>query len=83
MVVPIEMPKICVCTAAATPLLHILLLIVVMLGLMAEGGGDSTLVLALLVDSVTMGCAIACLAVKPRQIAMSTAQMYRITFICV
>jgi hypothetical protein len=55
--VPIEIPKICVCTAAATPLEHILLLIVVIEGEIAEGGGDFTVVSDLLVESVTIGCA--------------------------
>jgi hypothetical protein len=43
--------------AADTPLEHIKLLILVILGLIADGGGDSTFVLALDVDSVTIGCA--------------------------
>jgi hypothetical protein len=54
---------------------------VVMLGDIAEGGGDFTVVSDLLVESVTIGSAIACLAVKPMLIAINTAQIYRIIFI--
>jgi hypothetical protein len=41
-----------------------MLLIVVMLGEIADGGGDLTVVSALLVDSVTIGWAIAT-AIEP------------------
>jgi hypothetical protein len=54
-VVPVENPSICVWIAADTPLVHMMLLIVVMLGEIAEGGGDLTVVSDLLVDSVTIG----------------------------
>jgi hypothetical protein len=54
-VVPVEKPSICVWIAADTPLVHMMLLIVVMLGEIADGGGDLTVVSALLVDSVTIG----------------------------
>jgi hypothetical protein len=78
---PIEIPRICVCTAPDTPVEQFLLLIVVILGDIAEGGGDFTVVSDLLVDSVTIGSAKAWLAVKPRQMATKAAQMYRMIFI--
>jgi hypothetical protein len=78
-VVPMEIPKICVCTAAATPLEHILLLIVVIEGEIAEGGGDFTVVSDLLVESVTIGCAYT--TTQPIQNRTNAAHTLSITFI--
>jgi hypothetical protein len=67
-VVPAEIPRICVCTAPATPTVHkSLLLPLLNCGEIAEGGGDftvvvispSVLIVLLLVDSVTTVCAYA------------------------
>lgn len=61
---PIEMPSICVCTAPATPTVHRSELLLAMIcGAMAVGGGDSTRVrmspvvvtVLVVVDSVLIG----------------------------
>lgn len=58
-VMPLEKPRICVCTAALTPTIHKSLLIEVIAGAIADGGGDLTVVslteVFLLVESVTIG----------------------------
>jgi hypothetical protein len=54
------------------------LLIVVILGEIAEGGGDFTVVSDLLVDSVTIGCA---LVGKLKATAIRTTQI--VTMICI
>src|SRR5210317_2273590 len=66
-VVPAEIPKICVCTAPATPIVHkSLLLPALNCGEIADGGGDLTVVsidplvvtVLFVVDSVTIVSAI-------------------------
>lgn len=62
-----DMPRICVCTAPEAATAHTSLLIVVTAGATAVGGGDLIVVVLfevesvvlLLVESVTIGCAIA------------------------
>jgi hypothetical protein len=64
---PPEKPRICVCTAAETPTVQRSLLMEVIEGDIADGGGDLTVVslvefevtVLLEVESVTIGCAIA------------------------
>jgi len=55
-----EMPRICVCTAPDAAVVQTSLLIDVIAGATAVGGGDITLVVASLVlrdvESVTIGC---------------------------
>jgi hypothetical protein len=75
------MPSTCVWTDPENPTVQTSLLIVVTLGEIAEGGGELTVVSDLLVESVTMGCAIACWAVKPKQITIRVAHTYRMSFI--
>ena len=66
-VVPPLMPNICVCTAPETPTVHKSLLLELILGEIALGGGDFTVVVAVLllftvlslVLSVTIDCALA------------------------
>jgi hypothetical protein len=62
-VAPKDIPRICVCTAPEAPTVHKSLLIDVIVGAIAVGGGDLTVVVVSLretellfdVDSVTIG----------------------------
>lgn len=62
-VIPLEKPRICVCTAALTPTVHRSLLMEVIAGAIADGGGDLTVVsltevdVLLDVESVIIGSA--------------------------
>ena len=70
-VIPLENPRICVCTAALTPTVHRSLLIEVIAGAMADGGGDLTVVslyelfVLLEVESVIIGSACAKTVTEP------------------
>jgi hypothetical protein len=41
---PAEMPKICVCTAPDTPIVHVSVFELLIAGLIAEGGGERKVV---------------------------------------
>jgi hypothetical protein len=75
-VLPAEIPKICVCTAPATPTVHKSEFEIFIVGVIADGGGDFTVVfesvteftVLFVVDSVTIGCAFT----RPRYIIDKT-----------
>jgi hypothetical protein len=53
-VVPKDKPRICVCAAPDDPTVHRSLLIEVIVGAIADGGGDLTVVVLLEVESVVL-----------------------------
>jgi hypothetical protein len=53
-VIPEEIPRICVCTAPDTPTVHKSELDVLMFGDTADGGGDITVVVESLVESIVL-----------------------------
>ena len=63
--VPVDTPKICVCIAPATPNVHKSELLVLIVGLIAEAGGDFRFVsvLVVTVDSVMIGSTVSVVSV--------------------
>jgi hypothetical protein len=82
-----EKPRICVCTAPEAATAHTSLLIVVIAGATAVGGGDFIVVsdvefvVLLFVESVTMGCAIANVEVMTKSAVAVTFLIICLPFI--